>query len=142
MRTKAATGFGASLVVLFFIALFFYFNFTTVIVSGHSMEPTFKPGQRLLASRAYWLVGGVKDNDIVVIKTGNGSEYIIKRVYKTSGETVDWVNVPGDWHLVNGEYRVPDGDIYLIGDNRPVSEDSRSFGAIPISRVIGKIIRY
>ena len=142
MRTKAATGFGASLIVLFLIALFFYFNFTTVIVSGHSMEPTFHSGQRLLASRAYWLVGGVKDNDIVVVKTGNGSEYIIKRVYKTGGETVDWVNAPADWHLVNGEYRVPAGYIYVIGDNRPVSEDSRTFGAVPMNRIIGKIIRY
>jgi len=142
MRTKAATGFGASLVVLLVIALFFYFNFTTVVVSGHSMEPTFKSGQRLLASRAYWLVGAVKDNDIVVVKTGNGSEYIIKRVYRTAGQTVDWVNAPADWHLVNGEYHVPEGQVYVIGDNRPASEDSRSFGPVPANRIIGKIIRY
>lgn len=141
MRNKAATGFGASLLVLFLIALFFYFNFTSVVVSGHSMEPTFHTGQRLLACKAYWLVGGIKDNDIVVIKTGNGSEYIIKRVYRTGGEIVDWPNAPTDWQLTNGEMKVPEGEVYVIGDNRPVSEDSRTFGPLPIDRVIGKIIK-
>ena len=127
--------------LLLFIAVFFYFNFTTVVVSGHSMDPTFHTGQRLLACKAYWLVGGIKDNDIVVIRSGKAGEYIIKRVYKSAGETVDWPNVPSDYRLETGEFHVPEGDIYVLGDNRPISEDSRTFGPVPIDRVIGKIVR-
>jgi signal peptidase I len=142
MKKRAVTGFGISLLLMFLLALFFFFNFTTVIVSGHSMEPTYHTGQRLLACKAYWLVGGIKDNDIVVIRTGKGGEYIIKRVYKQAGEVVDWVNAPADWHLAEGEYVVPPNSIYVIGDNRKVSEDSRSFGPVEVSRVIGKIVRH
>jgi signal peptidase I len=128
-------------VLLLVIAVFFYFNFTTVIVSGHSMDPTFHTGQRLLACKAYWLIGGIRDNDIVVIKTDKPGEYIIKRVYKLGGEVVDWPNVPGDYRLITGEFHVPEGDVYVLGDNRPVSQDSRTFGPVPVDRVIGKIIR-
>jgi signal peptidase I len=142
MKRKALTGFGLSLVMILLITLFFYFNFKTVIVSGRSMEPTFKDKQRLLACRAYWLVGGIKDKDVVVIKHGPGpQDYIIKRVYKMAGEVVDWVNVPASWKLTNGEYKVPEGHIYVLGDNREVSEDSRKFDAVPIDQVIGKIVK-
>ena len=129
------------MIALFLLALFFFFNFTTVIVSGISMEPTYHSGQRLLACRAYWLVGPVKDNDVVVVKGSSSREYLIKRVYKTAGETVDWENAPSNWKIYMGEYKVPDGDIYVIGDNRPVSEDSRTFGPVSQDRIIGKIIR-
>lgn len=137
-RTKS---FSLSLLTLFGLAIFFYLNFHTVIVSGHSMEPTFQNGQRLLASKAYWLVGPIKHNDIVVISTGKPNEYIIKRVYRMGGETVDWINAPLSWKLVYGEFKVPEGSVYVIGDNRPISEDSRYFGPVPMSRILGKIIR-
>lgn len=141
MRFKAITELGVSLIMILAITLFFYFNFTTVVVSGHSMDPTFKSGQRLLASKAYWLVGGIKDKDVVVIRGSAPSEYIIKRVYKSAGETVDWVNVPNDWRLTQGAYVVPNDHIYVLGDNREVSEDSRRFGAVPLDKVIGKIVK-
>jgi len=139
MQKKAIKRFSISLLLLFLIALFFFFNFTTVIVDGHSMDPTFRTGQRLLACKAYWLIGGIQDKDIVVIRSGKS--YIIKRVYRSGGEIVDFANVPEDWRIEAGEYKVPDGFIYVIGDNRPISEDSRKFGPVPISQVIGKIVR-
>jgi len=136
-----AKRFSLSLLVLFGLAVFFYLNFHTVIVSGHSMDPTFSTGERLVASKAYWLVGPIKDNDIVVIATGKPGEYIIKRVYKMGGEIVDWPNAPQKWAFANGEFKVPPGCVYVLGDNRPISEDSRIFGPVPVNRIIGKIIR-
>jgi signal peptidase I len=135
------TGFGFVLLFILGFAVFFYFNFRTVVVDGRSMEPTFHSGQRVLASQAYWLVGGIRDRDVVVVKVEGGTGYIIKRVYKQGGEIVDWENVPEEWSLLNGEYRVPAGQLYVLGDNREVSEDSRQFGAIPLEKVIGKIIK-
>ncbi len=140
-RKYALTEFGSTLVLLLVILVFVWANFTTVIVSGPSMEPTFKSGQRLYACKAYWLIGPIKKKDIVVIKGEGPKEYFIKRVYAMAGDTVDWANVPDSWSLRQNEYKVPAGEIYVLGDNREVSEDSRVWGAVPIDRVIGKIVK-
>ena len=141
MRKKAITEFGVSLVLILGVTLFFYFNFTTVVVSGHSMEPTFQTGQRLLAARAYWLVGGITDGSVIVIQEGSGRhDYLIKRVYKTAGEVVDWPNVPSNYRMESGPFVVPADSVYVLGDNREVSEDSRRFGPVPLNQVIGKIV--
>ena len=124
-------------------AVFFLLNFTTVVVSGYSMFPTFKTGRRLLATKAYWLVGPLKHDDIVVVREldpNTGSGYFIKRVYRLAGETVDMVNIPRTWKLAQGPYKVPSGSVYVLGDNREVSSDSREFGAVPLSRIIGKVV--
>lgn len=124
-------------------AVFFLLNFTTVVVSGPSMLPTFKTGRRLLASKAYWLVGKLRHDDIVVIRekdASTGSGYFIKRVYRLAGEKVDMVNIPRAWKLKQGEFVVPPGTVYVLGDNREVSSDSREFGPVELSRVIGKVI--
>jgi signal peptidase I len=138
-KKKVLRRFSYTTLVLLVIAIFFYFSFHTVVVSGQSMEPTFHTGERLLACKAYWLVGPIKDKDVVVIQ--RPGEYIIKRVYRTEGETVDFVNAPSTWDITRGEYKVPEGCVYVLGDNRPVSSDSRAFGAVPTSDVIGKILR-
>lgn len=131
---------GVVLSLLLICALVFYFNFHRVVVSGHSMEPTFHTGEKVFVSRAYWLVGPIQDKDIVVVQDDNPDGYIIKRVYKMGGETVDWLNVPRSWSLRSGPYVVPKDEIYLLGDNREQSEDSRSFGPRKISTVLGKVL--
>lgn len=139
-KLKVKTGFSLALLMILGIAVFYFLNFKTVVVSGQSMEPTFFSGRRLLASSAYWLIGGLKRNDIVVIKSEDSHEYIIKRLYRLEGEKVDWLNVPDDWSLTRGEYVVPKGHVFVLGDNRAVSEDSRKFGAVRLERVIGKVV--
>jgi signal peptidase I len=137
-KIRAFSGFGLSMLGVLAFALYFYANFTTVVVSGESMQPTFFTGNRLLVSKAYWLVGPLKDKDIVVIQTGDS--YIIKRVYRMGGEKVDLFNVPTNWSLKQGEYTVPEGMIYVLGDNRAMSEDSRVFGPVELSKVVGKVV--
>src|SRR5690349_4331155 len=131
------TGFSGFLLFLFAMTLFFYRCFKTIEVQGDSMEPTLHAGERLLISNAYWLVGPIKDNDIVVIKNSAAEdEVIIKRVYKVSGETVDLANVPDTWDVTNGPFTVDDGKVYVLGDNRPVSQDSRYYGPFDLTDVI------
>lgn len=126
--------------MLFVLALALYMNFTfkTVVVSGDSMLPTLKNGQKLVTSKAYWLVGPIREKDIVVVKDGGPSGYFIKRVYKLAGGTVEWALAPEDAPL--GTFTVPPGNAYVLGDNREVSEDSRRFGPIPLEQIIGKVV--
>jgi signal peptidase I len=142
-KQKAMTGFTLTMVVALGFAVFFYMNFKTVVVSGESMLPTLKSGQRVLVSKAYWLIGPIRRKDIVVIADENPENedgYIIKRVYRMPGEVVDYANVPAEHKLSDGDYVVPDGKVYLLGDNRPASEDSRKFGAVPLASIIGKVV--
>jgi signal peptidase I len=142
-RKLAFTSFGLVLLSIFGLALFFKANFEYVIVSGNSMEPTFQDKDKILTSRAYWLVGGIGPKDIVVIRnpeSPDGKGYLIKRVHRLGGQKVDFLNVPESHRLADGEYVVPPDSIYVIGDNRAVSEDSRKFGAVKINDVLGKYV--
>lgn len=128
-----------SLLTLLGFATFFQQNFRTIQVQGNSMVPTFSNGTHLLASSAYWLVGPIRKGDIVVVEDDNGGA-IIKRVYRIAGEKVDWLNVPEDYNMTDGDYVVPNQSLYVLGDNRDVSEDSRRFGPVPYDRIIGKVV--
>jgi signal peptidase I len=142
-RKTAITGFSAVLLAIFGLVLFFKTNFEYVIVSGNSMEPTFMDKDKILTSRAYWLVGQIKDGDVVVIKNpeSEGEKgYLIKRVHRMAGEKVDFLNVPETHRLADGEYVVPPDSVYVIGDNREVSEDSRRFGPLNKKEILGKYV--
>jgi signal peptidase I len=107
-------------------------------VEGISMEPTLQPGQGLLLVRLLWLAGGIHDGDIVVVSDPSGQHHMIKRVYKSGGEQVEPDFQPGETPAA--DYVVPEGNIYVLGDNLEHSEDSRVWGPIPLSRVDGKAI--
>lgn len=142
-KRTAITGFGVVLLLILVFAIYFYMTSKTVVVSGVSMLPTFKNGQRVFVSKAYWLIGGINDRDVVVVRDDsplNKDGYIIKRIYKQEGELVDSVNQPRDRSFAEGPYRVPEGKVYVLGDNREQSEDSRSFGPVERSKILGKVI--
>ncbi len=140
-RKVVLTGSTVFLLLVLAFVIFIKQNFSTIEVKGESMEPTFHSGDHVIVSRAWWLVGDIKPNDIVVIREPNNpSERFIKRVYRTGGEKVDFFNMPSDWSLTNGEYIVPAGQFYVLGDNRPVSEDSRNWGPIGLDYIVGKVV--
>lgn len=140
-KQRARQGFLVTLLVLLGLAVFFYFNFKTVVVRGNSMETTYSAGDRVLSSKAYWLIGGIQRKDVVVLKDPmDPNGYIIKRVLGLAGDPIDFENVPRDWRLSKGEYKVPEASIYVVGDNRSVSEDSRVFGPVPLESVLGKVV--
>ncbi|MDW8105861.1 MAG: signal peptidase I [Armatimonadota bacterium] len=119
------------------LALFFALYFRIVVVNGPSMEPTYKDGDRLLMTNAYWLFGDIRKGDVVVIIRPNG-ELLIKRVVALAGERIPdkyWTPLV---YMMGG--RVPEGHIFVVGDNLERSEDSRHIGAIPLSWVQGKIV--
>jgi len=137
---QAFTRFGVVLLGVLALSLVLVLNVKTVQVSGNSMKPTFQNGQRLVVTDLYWLVGAIRDNDIVVFHGNSPREYIIKRVYRMAGETVDPLNQPRERRLSEGPFVVPPDTVFVLGDNRGESEDSRAFGPLPRSKIIGKVV--
>ncbi len=142
LRPAARNCFLVIALLVFLFLVFFFFNFQQVVVVGASMEPTFEDGQRILVCKALWLVGPVKKGDVVVIRFGAPGEYLVKRVAWVEGEGVD-VSIPPpdqwDFFRQGRPYVVPSGQVYVLGDNLAASEDSRSFGPVPLKDVIGKV---
>lgn len=133
-------GFTAFLLVMLVVSLVFATSFRTVEVKGTSMLPTLQPGRRVLTSSAFWLVGGLKKGDIVVLKEKDGSGYFIKRIFGMPGDAIPWAYAPRNHPFSKGKFIVPPDSLYVIGDNLPASSDSRAFGPVPEDRLLGKVV--
>jgi signal peptidase I len=143
-KTRALTGFTLILMYVFGFLVFWFFNFQRVVVRGDSMQPTFRSGEVLWASKAYWLIGAIGKKDIVVVREEEENDYIIKRVQWVGGEVVPYMYAPMDFTLMGtaDDYRVPKDHYYVLGDNLRVSQDSRIFGAVPSKQIIGKWVQF
>ncbi len=131
------------LLVVLVLAVVFATNFKTAVVDGQSMMPTLVNGQKVLTTKAYFLVGPIRKNDIIVLQEEKSeTKYFIKRVYGLPGDQIPWALAPQDWPLEKGPYVVPEGRIYVIGDNILHSDDSRKFGAFQLEKVLGKVVTW
>ena len=140
-------------------------------VQQQSMEHTLEPDQYVLVDKLTPRFDSYKRGDIVVFTPPpdwiqeDGTPFI-KRIIGLGGDTVDirdgdvFINgtkivegylyaqpegdaqpttVPGDEH----RWVIPDGDLFLMGDHRANSADSRTFGPVPVASVIGRAwLRY
>ncbi len=125
-------------------------------VEGDSMYPTLYPQDRVLVTRGY---PSPTLGDIVVVtvspREGTAPHDQLKRVVAREGQTV---SIERGRAIVDGlfetlspsillsdsdvsarEQTVPPGYIYVLGDNRPVSLDSRFYGAVPLEAVRGRV---
>ena len=138
--------------------LIFLFVFRVITVVGSSMNPTLLNGDKVIVSDLFFTP---KYGDIIVCKAENfGDEYLIKRVIATEGQTVDIdfeegvVYVDGkpldepytaakthDREDFRGEVTVPEGCVFVMGDNRNASTDSRTteIGMIDKRAILGKV---
>jgi signal peptidase I len=134
------------------VGLFFY-AFRMVRVKGHSMDPTFHNGQWLLIRRNNWPSPRLKVGDVVVFRLDD--DVLVKRIAALGGqkapdpETMLLIRPshkrPGDWETAvvpTTPRQVPHGQLYVLGDNPPVSDDSRSFGPVPVSAMLGRVLRW
>lgn len=143
-----------SLLIITFVVQAFY------IPSG-SMEPTLQVDDRILVSKFSYRIGRIARGDVVVFHYPlNPGKDFVKRVVALGGERVelrDGVvlinNQPiselyptalaaGDRACTTsyGPQRVPRGQLFVLGDNRCNSEDSRFFGFVPVGNVVGKAL--
>ena len=143
------------------ITLVFTFAVRMMGVSGPSMIPTLQDGDRLIVINAA-LCGAYRAGDIVIARKESFDEKpIVKRVIATGGQTVDidfdLGRVYVDGALLEEEYindltyleegtefplTVPEGSVFLMGDNRNHSSDSRDerLGPVDERRIIGKAV--
>ena len=132
-------------------------NTIRYVVQGDSMAPRFKRGQHLLAERSETLSAPPSRGDVlVVLDPGTLDNMYIKRVVGLPGERVTlkdsllylndiqttepYLNgMPSSPGSHNFKWILDSGEYIVLGDNRPHSTDSRSFGPIDIHQVIGRV---
>ena len=160
-RRKSSTGgLGEFLVILVItFALVFGvvrpFVMEAFYIPSESMVPTFEVGDRVFVNKFIYRFREPKQGEIVVFKSIEGEqEDLIKRVVGVPGDTITLDNgmllvngVPKDEPYVNhqlpdpssfGPITVPEGKVFVLGDNRANSRDSRFFGPLPIQDVEGE----
>ena len=151
------------IVIAVIIAAIILAFFKPIIVQQESMQPNFYSGDYLITSRqAYRLFGQPERGDVIVFKSHLYDEKgkkknLIKRIIGLQGDTVEIKN--GDVYI-NGELlqeeyvaeqglsgemeavTVPEGRLFVMGDNRRVSQDSRSpeVGTIEMDSIVGKVV--
>lgn len=121
-------------------------------VYGQSMEPNLHPDQRLVVEKLTYHLHAPRRGDVVVLRVSEQSDLLIKRVIGLPGDTVEireghvfvngeLLNEPYLVDLTGGSYPptyIPPLHVFVLGDNRGFSNDSRSFGMIPIDNILGK----
>ncbi len=151
-------------------ALTYFFIAQPNKVKGHSMMPTFHNSDLLLTEKISYRFHPPQRGDVIIFKAPPSEpcaidqcEYI-KRVIGLPGETIELhqghvyinrhlfkesylasdINTTGEEFLRDDvPFTIPPGHYMVFGDNRPHSRDSRAFGPIAVTRIVGRaIFRY
>jgi len=139
------------------------FVFVPYEIPSGSMEETIMPGDMVFSEKISYYLRGPERGDIVTFADPEvAGRTLIKRVIATEGQTVDlvdgrvyvdgieldepYVGTKESYPLartaadveVEFPYTVAEGCVWVMGDNREASQDSRYFGAIPVSTITGR----
>jgi len=150
--------FGLDILETIILAVVLYFGINAlsarVRVDGFSMTPTLQNGEYILVNRLAYKTGHPERGDIIVfsLPADNGQD-LIKRVIGLPGETVhisdgsvtiNGVKLEETYIAQNplyfGEWTIPEGYLFVLGDNRNDSRDSHQWGLLPLENVIGKSV--
>jgi len=135
------------------------FLFQAFYIPSESMVPTLEVGDRVLVNKLSYDFHDLHRGDIVVFKAPAAAETgdikdLVKRVIGLPGDTVEernghvFVNgtriaepylPPGTQTTNLPPTKVPPGEMFMMGDNREASKDSRIFGAVQESAIIGRV---
>ncbi|MCG1010067.1 signal peptidase I [Salinicoccus sp. ID82-1] len=152
----------AIIVAVVLIIVIRSFLFVSYTVDGLSMDPTFEDEDRVVVNKFMQHFSEYETGDVVVFHSEAGPAYV-KRIIGTPGDTVtmedkqvyvngepleeDYVVHTEDTYLdnftlpelgVDGE-TLPEDKYLVLGDNRPVSRDSRDFGTVDESQIVGEV---
>jgi len=157
------------LVAVLLASLVRTFAFQTFWIPSSSMVPTLGVYDRILVQKAFFTWSDVREGDIVVFSQppldhcgGAQGGDLVKRVIALPGQTIyssgndiyvdgrplaepylprdDPLGPPIPDASSQHPYRVPPGDFYVLGDNRAISCDSRYWGPITGSSIVGKVV--
>ncbi|QFT88303.1 Signal peptidase I V [Bacillus sp. THAF10] len=155
------------LIIIFVRALFF----SNYVVEGHSMNPTLEQGNFLMVNKMVYAFSQPERFDVIVFRQEGQDVNYVKRVIGLPGDEIEYIkdilyvngqpvmepfissddlkvfggNFTGDFSLeeLTGVEKVPKGHVFVIGDNRLSSFDSRHFGYVAVKDIVGKVhIRY
>ncbi|MGP4062236.1 signal peptidase I [Halobacillus sp. H74] len=130
------------------------FFFATSIVEGASMDPTLQNGERVMFNKIIYYIDEPDQGDIVIIERPVKS--YVKRIIGQPGDTVEIRNhqlyVNGEKETQSyltegaesatrdfGPVKVPEGEYFVMGDNRSISKDSRNgLGFVKEEEIIGR----
>jgi signal peptidase I len=150
--------FGMDILETIILAVVLYFGINAlsarVRVDGFSMIPTLQNGEYILVNKLAYQIGQPNRGDIIVFRLpGDESQDLIKRVIGLPGDTVrvsdGIVTINGEKleepyiaqnPVYFGEWTVPEGNLFVLGDNRNDSRDSHQWGLLPLDNVIGKSV--
>ncbi len=131
-------------------------------IPSESMAPTLTDGDRVLVNKLSYRAHDVRRGDVVVVErpatapkgSADDPDDLIKRVIGLPGDTIE---ARGGTVYINGRpltepylgegtitdrldtpLVVPKGEVFLLGDNRMDSKDSRAFGPVPVDSVVGR----
>lgn len=135
------------------VILFRTFLYSPIIVRETSMIPTLHDGDVMILNKIGYRTNGIERFDIVVFNYDN--EELIKRVIGLPGDYVEYddnkLYINGEYVEENFERRetkdfileaigysvIPEGKYFVLGDNRPISKDSRLIGLIEEKDILG-----
>jgi signal peptidase I len=150
---------GVALLVAFLVRTFVLAHF---VVDGHSMDTTLHDGDRVFVNKLSYRLHDPNRGDVVVLHELEGASHrsrdLIKRVIALEGETIEVRNcivlIDGaelvepylDPEVINsggcgaefGPEEVPDDHVFVMGDNRGGSQDSRAIGFIDEDDIVGR----
>ncbi|WP_413381721.1 signal peptidase I [Alkalihalobacillus sp. 1P02AB] len=155
----------AIIIALLLAFLIRYFLFAPIVVDGESMTPTLQDGDRMIVNKFSYTLFEPERFDIVVFHAPGGKDYI-KRIIGLPGDEIEYrsdvlyvngepideifleelkVRYEGETLTnnftledVTNQFVVPDDHLFVLGDNRRHSKDSRDIGTVPYDEVIGK----
>ena len=138
------------------VVLYFGINAVSVRVrvDGFRMNPTLQDGEYILVNRLAYKIGNPVRGDIVVFSFPmDPRQDLIKRVIGLPGESISvqdgkvmingipleepYIAAPP---IYNGTWEVPEGQLFVLGDNRNESKDSHEWGLLPMENVVGRAI--
>ncbi|QWZ09448.1 signal peptidase I [Nocardioides panacis] len=125
-------------------------------VASSSMTPTLRDGDEVLGEKLWPHLRGLRRDDLVVFHPPGTDALMVKRVVGLAGDTVAladgrlvvdgrpvpeaYVDLPSVDGVYYGPVTVPAGSVFVLGDDRASSVDSRSFGPVPRDRVVGRVL--
>ncbi|MBP2240107.1 signal peptidase I [Cytobacillus eiseniae] len=154
----------ALVIAILLAAVIRYFLFAPIVVDGLSMMPTLHDQDRMIVNKFSYKIGNPDRFDIIVFHAPENKDYI-KRVIGLPGDRVEYkddtlfingkayeepylddyksqvidgpLTEPFTLEEKIGSETVPEGHLFVMGDNRRYSKDSRHIGTVPMEKVLG-----
>jgi len=141
---------------ILFIIIVFVVTFSPLKIKGPSMEPTLKESSWVIVNKLYYVIKKPSRGDIIVFTLPGTKEKFVKRIIALEGETIEikrgkvfinnlLIKEPYIKKYDNYSFKkrlIPLKTIFVLGDNRELSKDSRydDFGFISLENVVGKVV--